>query len=439
MTSDSDGTGTRTRRRKHIQSRPGLLELAVTLYVASTVIEGAAFSVGQSRVSRLTAVVLVFVVIGHVVSQRLPRNANPALIGILGISGLVAASLLWTETPVETSARLVTFVGLAVTSVALAGALARLGDRGVRCIEQGLIAGAIIASCLVIFSRFRGDFAGADEFQRLTERSSAGGADPNDLALLLAVALPACLWSNRWQVRYLVSALAITAIVFTGSRGAVASLGVGAIAAIFLIVTTSEQSLRKIVQALAAAAGAVWLAWILLPAAVLERMKSIPTELSSGSLTNRTSLWQAAWEQFGENPFLGTGSGTVRDLIYQRTGRDLVAHNTHLSFLVELGLTGWLLFILALSAAWAGAVRSRRSVGWLAVSMAILTTGTLVLSWEYNKLLWVILILAGSRLSATRSANPSDTYSARVTDVPHNRRRQISGRSSPVTGRSLET
>jgi O-antigen ligase len=424
--------------RNKVRSSPRLLEWAVTLYVASTIIEGAAFSFGQSRISRLAAIALVLVMLGYAVSGRIPRVSNPSLIGIFGVFALVAASSFWTEAPEQTTARLVTFGALAVTSAALAAALACLEDSGVRCIARGLIIGAIVASVLVVVSRARGDYAGVDEFQRLTERSSAGAADPNDLALLLAVALPACLWSRRWQVRYPVAALTITAIFFTGSRGAIASLAIGAVAAILVIVLARRQSLRKLIQSSAVAAAAIWVAWILLPESLVGRIEGIPGELASGTFTNRTSLWQAAWEQFSENPFFGTGAGTVRDFIYQRTGIDLVAHNAHLSFLVELGLAGWLLFILALSAAWAGAIRSSRSAGWLVVSMSILTTGTLMLSWEYNKLLWVMLIMGGTLLSTSHRTVPLGPF---LTGPSRGHKERRRGHVSPVSTfeRRLET
>lgn len=389
------------------------LEWAVVLYVASTVVESAAFSLGSARVSRLIAVVLVLVVVGYATSHRIPRFFNVPFVCILGIFLTVAASTLWTEDFAQTTSRIVTFGGLAVASGALAAALALLQMRGVERIKQGLIMGAAVASVLVIEARIRNDFfTGPNEFTVFYERSTAGAANPNDLALLLAIALPACLWSKRWQIRYTVAPLTVVAILFTGSRGAVISLAVGATAAALIVVLTRRRPLRILAQSSALAAAILWVAWILLPEPLKDRIAGIPTEVSAGSFTNRSTLWQAAWQQFSADPFWGTGAGTADETIYRWTGRGQVVHNTHLSFLVELGMVGWLLFIVALLFAWAGAIRWARTIGWPLVSMAVLSSGTWALSWEYNKLLWVMLVLGGALISALHLSAPSGAKSS---------------------------
>ncbi|WP_165604977.1 O-antigen ligase family protein [Mycolicibacterium elephantis] len=352
--------------------------------------------------SRLIAVVLVLVVSGYAAKRKVPLFSNLALIGIFGVFILVAASSLWTQSAEQTSSRIVTFGGLAVTSVALAAALACLEQRGLKSIEYGLIIGAAVVSFLVIDSRIRGDFfAGPQGLTIIFERSTAGAADPNDLALLLAVALPACIWSARWQIRYLVAPATVFAILFTGSRGAIISLLAGAVVAGFVTLLNHRQPFRRIIQSFAAAVIVIWTAWAFLPEALRERLQGIPTALDQGTFTNRTTLWRAAWEQSSENPFLGSGAGTARESIFQLTGINQVIHNIHLSFLAELGIIGWLCFIFALAVAWVGAFRQSRFVAWPLVSIAILTTGTWALSWEYNKLLWVMLITGGALLSAS--------------------------------------
>lgn len=373
---------------------------AVMLYVASTIIESTVFSLSASRISRLMAVVLVFIVFFAALSNRIPRVNNLALVGMVGISTLVVASFLWTNEPGMAQARSVTFGALALTSIALAFAFAYLGSEAVNSVRSGLVLGAAIASTLVIVARIKGDFVGAEEFQQATMRSSAGAADPNDLALLLAAALPACVWSRRVIVRVVVSALVITGVLLTGSRGAILALAVGGgVALVALLSMRGSKAMPAVAWSAAISSMVVWGAWNLLPGTVAERIRSIPAELSSGSFTKRTVLWQAAWEQFNDQPILGSGVGTARHYIFQRSGMDLVTHNTHLSFLVELGFVGWALFIFALLVAWAGAVAFHRSAVWPVVTLAVLTTGTVSLSWEFNKLLWVMLVFGGFLLA----------------------------------------
>lgn len=373
-----------------------LIGWMVTLYVASTIIESAVFSLSTSRISRLMAFMLILVVLVAAISNKIPRVKNLALIGVFGIFALVLASFLWTDVPELSPTRAVTFGALAVTSMALAFAFACLGYEAVNRVQSGLILGAAIASALIIVARIEGNFAGVEEFQQATMRSSAGAADPNDLALLLAAALPACVWRRRLSVRLVVSALTVTAVLLTGSRGAILALAVGGMVALMMVLSTrGTKAIPTVVLFTAVSSIFVWVAWNLVPDAITERIRSIPTELLSGSYTKRTVLWQAAWEQFNANPILGSGVGTARHYIFQRSGLDLVTHNTHLSFLVELGFVGWALFVFALAAAWVGVVAFRNVQLWPAITLAVLTTGTLSLSWEFNKLLWVIIILGG--------------------------------------------
>ncbi|MEX7471292.1 O-antigen ligase family protein [Mycobacterium adipatum] len=355
------------------------------------------------------AVVLVLVVLFAALSNRISRVNNLALVGMVGISTLVVASFLWTDEPAMAQTRSVTFGALALTSIALAFAFAYLGTDAVNSVRSGLVLGAAIASTLVIIARIKGDFVGAEEFQQVTMRSSAGAADPNDLALLLAAALPACVWSRSVFSRVLVSALVITGVLLTGSRGAILALAVGGgVALVALLSIRGSKAIPTVAWSAAISSIVVWGAWNLLPDTVAERIRSIPAELSSGSFTKRTTLWQAAWEQFNEHPILGSGVGTARHYIFQRSGLDLVTHNTHLSFLVELGFVGWALFIFALLVAWAGAVAFHRSAMWPLVTLAVLTTGTVSLSWEFNKLLWVMLVFGGFLLAQKSDAAAPD-------------------------------
>lgn len=373
-----------------------ILGWVVSFYVASTIVESTVFSLNASRVSRLMAVLVVVTVLWWAINNKIPRFGNFAVLGISGIFALMVTSVLWMDGSDLALTRSVTFGALAATSAALAAAFACLGADAVERVRVGLVLGAASASFLVILARVQGDYAGAQEFQQLTMRSSAGAADPNDLALLLAAAVPACIWSPRITVRLLVSGLAVTGVLLTGSRGAMLSLACGAAFALaFLLVSRGAKAIPSLVVSGTTAVIFIWLSLSVVPEVIVERIQRIPEELSSGSYTNRTYLWQAAWDQFSENPFLGSGVGTARHYIFERSGWDLVAHNTHLSFLVEIGILGWIFFACSLVVAWAGVLSVWRLHTWPAVMLAVLTVGTLSLSWEFNKLLWVVLVFGG--------------------------------------------
>jgi hypothetical protein len=394
LTSRTQGEGSQTL----------LLGWTATLYVSTTVIEYSAFSLGSAQISRIAAFIFVAAALLYATSNRVTRLFNPALISLLGITTIVGLTSLTTMYPEVVIGRLGTFGLLTLSGAALTLTLVVIGSGGgIMCIQRGLIIGATFVSVLIIAARARGDFTGTTQYQRFESRVTAGDADPNSIALVLAIALPACLWSRNRLVRYVLGPTVFLAIVFTGSRGALISVAAGGVAAAIVLARNSPRPFRQTVQSIGFASAAIALAWALLPEALIDRFAGLPAQVTAGTMTRRTQYWGAAWEQFGESPFWGTGPGSGSYLNYLRTGHAHVFHNTHLSFLVDLGLAGWLFFMVALIAAWAGALRSSRVFGWPVVSMAVLTVGSWALSWEGKKVMWVMLIMCCALLTYPKS------------------------------------
>ncbi len=404
------------------QGRQRLLEWAVTLYTMSTVIEGAVLSLGSARISRIVGLLLIAVVLVYAVSTRMPRFLNLPLIGLIGVFTLVASTTITSDYALQASSRLGTYGMLVAYGTALAAALAVLGARGITCVQRGLVAGAVTASILIIGARAQGNFVGARQYERLAgSRATAGLADPNDIALAMAIALPACIASKHWLARYILAPTIVAGIFFTGSRGGLVALGVGGIAAAILLSRSTAHPFQQAMRAMVFTSLAVVGTWAFLPEALVERFASLPQEVTSGTMTRRTLYWQAAWEQFGENPFWGAGPGSAMHFNYIRTGRSQVFHNTYLSFLVELGIVGWLFFFLALSAAWIGAVRISKTWGWPIVSLAIMTMGIFALSWETKKLMWLLLITGGALLALRAKNRPITATPSRTEEAPEKR------------------
>lgn len=408
-----------------------LMEWTVILYTISTIIEGALFSLGSTRVAKFTAPILIAAVLAYALLNRIPRFFNLALAGLVGVFTIVGLTGLTSTYPELAQIRTQTFGMLVIASTALTAALAVLGRRGIVCVQRGLVAGAAMASFLIVTARSRGDFIGVTEYERLEARASAGQADPNDIALALAITLPACLWSKHWLPRYVVAPLVVAAIFFTGSRGGIAALAAGGLAAVVVLARASAHPIRQTATAAGLALVGLLATWALLPEALVDRFKTLPQEVSSGTMTRRTRYWQAAWAQFGESPFWGTGAGSAPDLNYRISGRNQVFHNTYLSYLVELGILGFLFFLLALSAAWLGAVLASREVGWMVVSITIMTVGIVALSWDARKLMWLILITGAALLWRQNSTDTSQPESAitkppNIRKVDNGRRHRIS-------------
>ena len=136
----------------------------------------------------------------------------------------------------------------------------------------------------------------------------------------------------------------------------------------------------------------------LAPSPSRERLATLPTELTRGTLNKRTSIWKAGLKVFKRHPILGIGSGAypkaVEPYLGKVPGQINVAHNTFLSVLVECGMAGFAVFgVLLLALAlliWAMAGADRAL--WLTMLLAW-GAGVQTLTWETRKPTWVIFAL----------------------------------------------
>jgi O-antigen ligase len=318
-----------------------------------------------------------------------------------------------------------------MASWAAAGLIARMPASAVLDpVAAGFALGALVAAFAVLFASRDAGFENADLASALAsaQRTTAGAADPNDLALALTPGLLILLSAKRPLLKGLAIVPAV-ALLYTGSRGGVLAASTGILALVVLTVLrrvrrkADERIKANGTHILAYAAifliGAVWLSTVRISDQLITRFSTIPAELEAGSLTNRRVLWSAAWDAFNDRPLFGTGAGTSPEIIRSATNFDLVPHNIHLTFLVELGLAGWLPFGVALVAAVVSSYKARDQILWLFPSVMAVTIGTTALSWDRSKLLWLLLVAAVAARTITRAKpDPAKGQYAQV-DVRH--------------------
>lgn len=119
-----------------------------------------------------------------------------------------------------------------------------------------------------------------------------------------------------------------------------------------------------------------------------QRFSTIVDEITAGDLTGRTVIWSEGLDAFADHPILGVGSNMYRSV--NSVGK--VAHNSFLSVLVELGLVGFLLFLLILTIAviqaWIQPKWEKRF--WITM-IIVWTIGATTLTWEHRKTTWLFL------------------------------------------------
>jgi O-antigen ligase len=264
--------------------------------------------------------------------------------------------------------------------------------------------GALVSSVAALVGYFRntGLYNG---------RYTGMGFNPGDLAFILALAIPISLYlavqERRKIMLWLAGAttvLAFSAIVLTASRGSLVACIPSVLVLPFLFPSLRlGRSLMMLVFLVVAGIGA----WLFMPQTSWSRLSTIGSEITSGTLNERTMIWQIGWQIFGQAPFQGVGSEAFAGTAEHSLGlasdsrnemgvsaSRLAAHNTFFSILLEEGAIGFSLFFALLIAlvlsTWRLPVIDRTF--WLCI-LATWGIGALDLTWEDRKPTWLIFAL----------------------------------------------
>lgn len=261
---------------------------------------------------------------------------------------------------------------------------------------QAFVLGAYISCASVFINWLTAPSPNSPEHNRI----NALGFETDGIALITALAIPAAWYLatgpssvNRTKlmitVNFVYLPAAVFAIILTGTRGAaIASVPT----LIFILWSLRRSSSRR-----------RFIAWTMLGLGVLGVMLFAPPEmiqriggsvadvLEGDSLSGRRDIWADSLETFAEHPIAGVGLDSHRESsIY-----DKEAHNTVLSILVESGIVGFVLFG---SVAIALLTRLMQLDGWAGwywrTQIAVIAIGSLSLSLEDSKAIWILSTLA---------------------------------------------
>jgi O-antigen ligase len=319
-------------------------------------------------------------------------------------------SFFWTFGVDETILRIKTYIqlfGMAwllwdlyTTPAALRGAL------------QAYILGAYVS----IGSTVSDYIAGKEAFVYSGGRYAGAGLNAGDLALVLALGLPVA-WhlaaspasNTRGYVLRLVNyaylPAALFAILLTASRMALFAI---APALLFIVGTLSQLKSSLRVFIIAALIGALFALQSFVPQSAINRLATTGASIAASDFGGRGNLWRAAITVFSEHPLLGVGSGAFRTVI----ALSGVAHNTFLSVLAELGIIGFVLFVVILAIVLNQAIHQPKNYSrlWLAILM-IWAIGVSAQTWEQMKPTWLFLTLVVIGASALQPHGESQQRS----------------------------
>jgi len=384
----------------------------ISLYITIFAIPGEVLVPLVKDVSAVKLVGGALVVVALLRFLSIPRIRKPSVIHALLVAFIAWSGLsyFWSVDPEATIVRTATYVQLLFV-VWMVWELAPGQERIVQFI-QAFVLGTIPSSAMTVYNALIGRTA-QDLYQSTHGGSGPAGAryaagefNANDLGLMLAISIPMSVYligqnkSSRLRVLYGIQiALAVVSVLLTGSRSAAFAMVPALLCLGKLFWGGQSRAWILALLILALSAGGI----LLLPPEIWTRFLSAGSEISEGTLTHRTTIWSLAAETFSDAPFAGVGSGAFPQMSNIAFGRLLVAHNTYLSILVELGVIGVLIVASLFATMFYSALRLPPAEKWMWLGvLGVWMIGVAAGNWEYQKTTWMIFGLVAAHEGAGR-------------------------------------
>ena len=246
-----------------------------------------------------------------------------------------------------------------------------------------------------------GEFFQGHQARHWEKRFAGGGFDPNDIALLLAIGIPMAVYLAKCKpepsflrlLNFLYPIAAALGIILSGSRGAL--LAAAPAYLFYLIALTQLKPQWRIAMAVVLVVVVIGVTQLDL-SEPLQRLGTVANSSSDDHFSGREDIWRAGWTVYGQHPLLGIGGGAFLSATQPLNGQGmpLIAHNTYLSVLTELGPVGFLVFAALIATVVASALRQPRLLQQTCLlALLVWAIGVFALSWEFRSQTWFLFAL----------------------------------------------
>jgi O-antigen ligase len=370
---------------------------ALWLFVFTIPWQNAFVVPGFGTISRVAGAAAVAFTILAVAATARVRPLS--LIQVLMLSFLCWAVLTaaWTIDPINTEARVATYIQLIVMACVIWQLTATA------LLQRSLIQAFVLGSAVPAIGAISGRLTG--QAVKDAGRYAAANMAVNELGHIFAIALAMACYlavSERkavwfWFYTALMGVFQV-GVLLTASRGAALCSAVA-----WMLLPWVFHRLKNYQKRAAVAVGAalVLAALAVVPAVTWQRLSETSQEIESGNFSRRGHLWRAGWVVFQRHPIVGVGAGAFQTSVENeiKTGRTRSPHNSFLAVGVELGLIGLALFLGLLICLLLGCLQLSGFDRQLALILLVVWTMTsLVSNWEYHKVTWLVFGLIATQV-----------------------------------------
>lgn len=197
------------------------------------------------------------------------------------------------------------------------------------------------------------------------------GYNPNSTGVIMALGIPMAIYlaGIKSKLTLVYIPLSLMAIFIMASRSVtLVLLVISVITIVYLFI--QKIKFRKTLTLVLLITTVIVFTFI--PEGQKSRILSIDDELSSGTLSDRTIIWENGLRAFSENFAVGVGSGNfINSMRFLYSTVEMNAHNAFLSVAVENGVIGLLMFaaILLILLFYTVNLGQRNKEKWLSIGL----------------------------------------------------------------------